>query len=288
MFLTKLKMMVGAVMIVTALATSGLVYRASGQSASPAEKQSDGKPKSELERLRHENELLKLNLEVVLEKVRAQEAELRALKAQAQKTLAAISPDGKKLVTSTWRSEDKVMVPYITTVEVPEMKMRKIIETIQKPRNKEELRRAIDALEKALKELREQLKSESIPQKGKAKEEPPREQSQLEKYEKQYKDLKLTEDLKKAQSDLFMWQERAAWSERMARPGRQYVTVSQAEADQARYRSALFAQAETALKVLREARDAETQRKATDALDKALRQLRPQGVQKEKPDSGKH
>jgi predicted DNA-binding protein (UPF0251 family) len=287
MFLTKLKMMVGAVMIVTALGASGLVYRAAGQPASPAEKRSDGKPKSELERLRHENELLKLNLEVVLEKVRAQEAELRARKAQAQKTQAAFSPDGKKRVTSTWRSEGKVMVPYITTVEVPEMKMRRIVETIRKPRNKEELQRAIDEMEKALKELREQLKNEAVPQKGKAKEEPRREQSQLEKYEKQYKDLKRTEDLNKAQSDLFMWQERATWSERMARPGRQYVTVSQAEADQARYRRALFAQARAALKVLREARDVESQRKATDALDKALKQLRQQGGQKEKPDSGK-
>jgi hypothetical protein len=38
---------------------------------------------------------------------------------------------------------------------------------------------------------------------------------------------------------------------------------------------------------LREARDSETQRKAADALDKALKQLRQQGGQKEKPDSGK-
>ncbi len=84
MFLTKLKLMVGAVMVVTALGASGLVYRAADQPASPAEKRSDSKPKSELERLRHENELLKLNLEVVLEKVRAQEAELRTLKGQTK------------------------------------------------------------------------------------------------------------------------------------------------------------------------------------------------------------
>ena len=41
-----------------------------------------------------------------------------------------------------------------------------------------------------------------------------------------------------ADSDLTMWQERAAWSDRMSRPGRQYVTVSQAEADAARHRTA--------------------------------------------------
>jgi multidrug efflux pump subunit AcrA (membrane-fusion protein) len=41
-----------------------------------------------------------------------------------------------------------------------------------------------------------------------------------------------------AQSDLSMWEERAAWSERMSRPGRQYVTTAQAEADHARLLSA--------------------------------------------------
>jgi multidrug efflux pump subunit AcrA (membrane-fusion protein) len=37
-----------------------------------------------------------------------------------------------------------------------------------------------------------------------------------------------------AESDLTMWEERARWSDRMARPGRQFVTASQAEADEAR------------------------------------------------------
>lgn len=83
MLLTKVKWAVGAVMVAAALGASGLVYRASGQSAPP-----EKKPLSEVEALRRENELLKLNLEVVLEKVRAQEAELRALragKAQAER-----------------------------------------------------------------------------------------------------------------------------------------------------------------------------------------------------------
>src|SRR6185295_9024154 len=49
------------------------------------------KPKNELEALRRENELLKLNLEVVLEKVRAQEAELQSVRKQL-----AANADGKK------------------------------------------------------------------------------------------------------------------------------------------------------------------------------------------------
>jgi multidrug resistance efflux pump len=44
-----------------------------------------------------------------------------------------------------------------------------------------------------------------------------------------------------ARSDLEMWEERAAWSERMSRPGRRYVTRAQAESDAARKVSAEIA-----------------------------------------------
>jgi membrane fusion protein (multidrug efflux system) len=75
MFMAKLKLVLGAVMVLSAFAVGGLVYRASGQSAPPAaEQKPDNDPQSELEALRRENELLKLNLEVLLEKVRAQAA----------------------------------------------------------------------------------------------------------------------------------------------------------------------------------------------------------------------
>lgn len=86
-------------------------------------------------------------------------------------------------------------------------------------------------------------------------------------------------------SDLFMWKERAAWSERMSQPGRQSVTPAQAEADQARLRSAQLAlrqletqlhlqEADTALKALREARDPKAKQRAADELEKASKQLR--------------
>lgn len=41
-----------------------------------------------------------------------------------------------------------------------------------------------------------------------------------------------------ARSDLEMWEERSAWSDRMSRPSRRYVTAAQAEADRARMTSA--------------------------------------------------
>jgi HlyD family secretion protein len=44
-----------------------------------------------------------------------------------------------------------------------------------------------------------------------------------------------------AKSDLAMWEERAAWAARMAKPGRRFVTTSQAQADEARLKSARIA-----------------------------------------------
>src|SRR5262249_31309335 len=64
----------------------GLAYQG-GHSTARA--QAPRRPVSELEKLRRENELLKLNLEVVLERVRSQDAEIRSLKAQAQPTAAS-------------------------------------------------------------------------------------------------------------------------------------------------------------------------------------------------------
>jgi multidrug efflux pump subunit AcrA (membrane-fusion protein) len=44
-----------------------------------------------------------------------------------------------------------------------------------------------------------------------------------------------------ARSDLAMWEERASWSSRMSKPGRRYVTSTQAQADAARLKSAQIA-----------------------------------------------
>jgi RNA polymerase sigma factor (sigma-70 family) len=78
MLLTKVKLAVAGVMVMATLGASGLLYRAAGQ---PEGKQ-PARPRTEVEALRREVELLKFNLEVVLEKCRAQEAELRALRGQ--------------------------------------------------------------------------------------------------------------------------------------------------------------------------------------------------------------
>jgi len=75
---------------VAVLGATGLAYRAGAQALPQVENPPlprVEKPRSELEALRRENELLKVNLEVVLEKVRAQENELRALRGAASNNL---------------------------------------------------------------------------------------------------------------------------------------------------------------------------------------------------------
>jgi RNA polymerase sigma factor (sigma-70 family) len=80
MFMARFKV-VGAVLLAACL-TLGIgsvaYHPADAQNPAPA-----GKPVSELDALRRENALLKLNLEVVLEKVRAQASEIQAMKHDA-------------------------------------------------------------------------------------------------------------------------------------------------------------------------------------------------------------
>jgi RNA polymerase sigma factor (sigma-70 family) len=80
MLIQKLKVVAGALAVVAALGAGGLVYQGAAPEAARAAP--PDRPLSEVESLRKENELLRLNLLVVLEKVRAQENELRDLRAK--------------------------------------------------------------------------------------------------------------------------------------------------------------------------------------------------------------
>jgi RNA polymerase sigma factor (sigma-70 family) len=86
MLLKKLRLVAGVVVVLAALGAVGIGYRAGGSGTATAAP--PDKPKNELEALRRENELLKINLEVVLEKVRAQEAELRELRPRKETGVA--------------------------------------------------------------------------------------------------------------------------------------------------------------------------------------------------------
>jgi hypothetical protein len=144
------------VMMVMVLGASGLVYRASGQSG-PAS--AEKRPRSELEALRHENELLKLNLEVVLEKVRAQEAELRTLRGQVKAT-----PTEKLFVDLT----NDGIVDFIVVNETrrdPLQEADAALKALRETADPASQRRAADQLDKALQKLREQLKKQEAPRK---------------------------------------------------------------------------------------------------------------------------
>jgi RNA polymerase sigma factor (sigma-70 family) len=163
MLLSKLKLAVGAVMVVMALGASGLVYRASGQSAPAIAERS--KPRTELEALRRENELLKLNLEVVLEKVRAQDAELRNLRGQVN----AVA-NGKAWVLTNVEKEGATLRWVITNPESrtdPLHEAEAALKALRETTDQESRRRAAEQLEMASKKVREQLKNKEAPPSGK-------------------------------------------------------------------------------------------------------------------------
>jgi RNA polymerase sigma factor (sigma-70 family) len=162
MMLTKVKLAVAAVMVTVALGAGGFVYRASGEAAPPARK-----PANELEALRRENELLKLNLEVVLEKVRALDAEVRALRGRPEAKAVGKVEKADKLLSVDLGSDAGVGVTVeslhrlrglVVEVEVDTVgEVEAALKAFREARDTEAKRRAADALEKALKKLRQQI-----------------------------------------------------------------------------------------------------------------------------------
>jgi RNA polymerase sigma factor (sigma-70 family) len=128
MFLQKLKVVVATAVVVLTLGVGGLAYRAGGQTA-PGPK----KPMTELEALQRENRLLKLNLEVVLEKVAALETELRALRGKPK------LPDGDA-----------------TRLKELELRRLKDLQDKTKLKELEDLRRYLDNPGPSLKDLADQ------------------------------------------------------------------------------------------------------------------------------------
>jgi RNA polymerase sigma factor (sigma-70 family) len=158
MFMTRLKLVVGVAMVVTALGAGGLAYQASSaaeaeQAAPPGRERA--RPAGELEALRKENELLKLNLEVVLEKVRAQEAELRTLRPHSARTTLA-----EQLYYLTGPEKVRAIVGYKTkrAPADPAQEAEAALKALREAKDKDAKRRAADALDKALQQLRDQLK----------------------------------------------------------------------------------------------------------------------------------
>jgi hypothetical protein len=168
MFLTKLKLGVATVLVAVTAGLGGWVYRAEGQSPTPPP-QDAGRAPSELEALRRQNELLKLNLEVVLEKVRAQEAELRSLrqKVTANVTVdpsASLKSKGLLIQHTPSFTRTELRLPTVQrdlgfTVNLtnpdPVGELEQILKALKEARSTEERQQALDKLDTLTKRLKE-------------------------------------------------------------------------------------------------------------------------------------
>ena len=155
MFLAKVKVVVAAVLLVAALGIAGVAYRTETAWAGQAEQASKAKPRSELEALRHENELLRLNLEVVLEKVRAQEAQLRDQREKAQAAqLRAQKQDYVRAITLV---PTKVWGTVRLVPEDATKHAETALKALREAKDDQSRRQAVDALDQAVRGLRKQL-----------------------------------------------------------------------------------------------------------------------------------
>jgi RNA polymerase sigma factor (sigma-70 family) len=156
MLMARLKLVVGLfVGAVLTLGAGGVAYQTVSAQNAPAG-QNPGKPVNEMEALRRENELLRLNLLVVLEKVRAQETELRALKEKPaasalqlyQQTLGSVafSPDGT-LALRVWNPGTPKAA----------LSIEDAIKQYRAAKDGESRRQAIEAVEAAVQRLRQEL-----------------------------------------------------------------------------------------------------------------------------------
>jgi RNA polymerase sigma factor (sigma-70 family) len=161
MLIAKLKVVTGTLLLVAMiLGTGGLAYQSVGAQG-PPDKRAATQPPSELDALRREIELLKLNNKVLLEKLHAQESELRAHKPHADPARGvAFSPDGRWLARES--NDGVVRLWDITTGKESRVEPGKAAElslwvaTVSS--EKEQLRRTADELEKLAKQLREKAK----------------------------------------------------------------------------------------------------------------------------------
>jgi RNA polymerase sigma factor (sigma-70 family) len=179
MLVKKLRLVVSAVLVVVALGAVGIGFQAGGGSGS-AQAAPPDKPRNEMDALRHENELLKLNLEVVLEKVRAQEAELQTVRkdlaaakearpaGQAHFSTGNLVPLSSIYVPLSGNNpglsgsiiSNQLLSTYLRPTEGeaapdPVKEAEAAVKALREAKDKEGHRRATEALEKALEKLKQ-------------------------------------------------------------------------------------------------------------------------------------
>jgi len=151
MFLMKLKV-ASVVAALAALGAGGFVYQTG--SPAPVRAQAAVKPGEDAAALRKENELLKLNLEVVLKEVCALRAEVAALKARG--TVRWFTPDGKALSPGDIDGDGRL--DGIVTKKEGRSKALESLEAAMKAvRERPDDPKAVSDLEKAVKRLQDGL-----------------------------------------------------------------------------------------------------------------------------------
>jgi hypothetical protein len=127
---------------------------------------------SELEKLRRENELLKLNLEVVLEKVRAQEAELRTLRGLHARNEVDIFRPAEQVSIADFDNDGhwdielgtRFRVEALRYVEAdPAREVEAALKAFREARDPKARRCALEALDKAMKKVKDKSKAAEHP-----------------------------------------------------------------------------------------------------------------------------
>jgi RNA polymerase sigma factor (sigma-70 family) len=156
MLFVKLKLAFGAVMVVAALGAGGVAYQVSGPRQAQAAP--EGRPQSELEALKKENELLRYNLQLVLEQARALEADVRALKEQAKTAKANGGLPLNSAATYTPDLANFIVTfdSYASVQQDPAQQAEAALKALREAKGPEAKRRAAATLEAAAKKLKEQ------------------------------------------------------------------------------------------------------------------------------------
>jgi RNA polymerase sigma factor (sigma-70 family) len=167
MLMMKLKgFAVATALLAVVLGAGGFAYRAAGQAP-----QGGPRPLTDTELLRREVDILKLQMEVMQAKVRAQETELRALKGRPGATTPKAGPAQSDLLhylnntAALNRAYAYQLHRYDLGTKRPEgLKLAEdALQALREAKDRAAQQRAVDALDRALRHLREQLSQPGNP-----------------------------------------------------------------------------------------------------------------------------
>jgi RNA polymerase sigma factor (sigma-70 family) len=174
MLLRKLKLVALVVLVTAALGAVGLACRsgdeARAQEVPTATRGGDGKPLSELEALRRENQRLRKNIEVLLDKISAQDAALKARSQAAGANVPAWAKLPGNLITTNEANREAPQTETLVnnlsrTLVEPTQEVEAALKALREARDPESRRRAAQALERASRRIQQQLDPETLPRK---------------------------------------------------------------------------------------------------------------------------